>query len=87
MAPSVGDLSSLQKKKNESFKEYAQRWKALAARFTNPLPEKELTHTFINSLEEPFFSHLVRYTSASFSEIVLAGICIDNALLSEKLLT
>ena len=49
------------------------------------LPEKELTHTFINSLEEPFFSHLIEHTSVSFSEIVLASSRIENALLSGKL--
>ena len=43
MAPSVWDLSNMKKKTDESFKEYAQRWRAMAARITTPLPERDLT--------------------------------------------
>ena len=80
IAPSVWDLSGMKKKKDESFKEYAQRWGAIAARVTTHLPEKDLTFTFINTLEEPFFSHLVGHTTASFSEVMAARCRIENAV-------
>ena len=59
MAPSIWDLSNIKKKIDESFKEYAQRWRAMAAKVSTHLLEKDLTFTFINTVEEPFFSHLV----------------------------
>ena len=79
------DLSNMKKKKDESFKEYAQRWRAMAAKVTTQLPEKDLFHTFINTVEEPFFSHLVGHTSANFSEVVVAGCRIENAMTIGKL--
>ena len=85
MAPSVWDLSNMKRKKDELFKEYAQRWRALAARIATPLPEKDLTFTFINTLDEPFFSHLVGHASANFSEVVVAGCRIENAVSAGKL--
>ena len=66
-APSIWHLSNLQKKSNESFKEYAQKGRALAARVAIPLLKKQLTSSFINTLEEPFFSHLIGHTLANFS--------------------
>ena len=86
VAPSIWDLSNLQKKKGESFKEYAQRWRALAAKVTTPIPEKDLVFTFVNTLEDPFFSHLIGHASASFAEIVVSGSHIENAIKSGKIL-
>ena len=57
----------------------------MAARITTPLPERDLTFTFINTLDEPFFSHLVGHASASFSEVVMAGCRIENAISIGKL--
>lgn len=45
----------------------------------------DLTFTFINTLDEQFFSHLVGYTSANFSEVVVAECRIENAMLAGKL--
>ena len=87
IAPSVWDLSGMKKKKDESSKEYAQQWRATAARVTTHLPEKDLTFTFINTLEEPFFSHLVGHTTTSFLEVVVAGCRIENAIAVGKLQT
>ena len=52
----------------------------MAARVTTHLLEKDLTFTFINTLEEPFFSHLVGHAMANFSEVVAAGCRIENAI-------
>jgi hypothetical protein len=46
MAPDRDELRALSQKKKESFKEYAQRWRELAAQIRPPLEEKELTKLF-----------------------------------------
>ena len=84
-APLVWDLSNMKKKRDESFKEYAQRWRAMAARVTTHLLEKDLTFTFINTLEETFPSHLVGHTTANLSEVIAAGCRIVNAVSASKL--
>ena len=40
MAPNCIQLQNLSQKKDESFKEYAQRWREMAARVQPPLLEK-----------------------------------------------
>ena len=73
MAPTVWDLSNMKKRSTESFKEYAQRWRSMAAKITTPMPERDLTLMFINTLGNPYYQHLVGHTSSSFAEIVAAG--------------
>ena len=78
-------MSSLCKGNNESFREYAQCWRYFAARVATPIPEKDLTSTLINTLEKPYFSHLIGHTATNFSEIVAAGCRIESAITSGKL--
>ena len=51
----------------------------------NSVTRKDLTFTFINTLDEPFFSHLVGHTSTNFSEIVMVGCRIENTMTTRKL--
>ena len=57
----------------------------MATRVTTQLLEKDLTFTFINTLEEPFFSHLVGHTTTNFSEVTVVGCKIENVVSSGKL--
>ena len=70
----------MKKQPSESFKEYAQRWRGMAARLPQPMLEKDLTYVFINTLNEPYFKHLLANTSASFANIVVAGGRIEEAI-------
>ena len=85
VAPTVWDLSNLKKQPTESFKEYAQRWRSMAAKITTPMPERDLTLMFINTLGNPYYQHLVGHTSSSFAEIVAAGCRIEGGIASGKL--
>lgn len=49
MAPNRTQLQSLTHKTNESFKEYAQRWRELASRVQLPLLERELVNMFMST--------------------------------------
>jgi hypothetical protein len=50
MAPNRTQLQNLTQRSEESFKEYAQRWRELAARVQPPLLERELVDMFIGNL-------------------------------------
>ena len=85
VAPTVWDLSNLRKLPTETFKEYAQRWRSMAAKISTPVPEKDLTLMFINTLGNPYYQHLVRHITSSFAEIVAAGCGIEGGIASGKL--
>ena len=57
MAPDRMHLQSMSKKDTETFKEYAQRWREVAAQVEPPLMEKEMVAMFIDTLQSPFYTH------------------------------
>lgn len=85
MAPNRTQLQSLTQKSEESFKEYAQRWRDLAARVQPPLLEKELVYMFMSTLQGPYLDRMVGSASAGFSDLVVAGEHIENCLKSGKI--
>ena len=52
LKPNREFLRSLFQKKDESFREYAQRWRGAAARITPALDEEEMTQTFLKTLKK-----------------------------------
>jgi len=55
MAPDRDELRTMTQKDKETFKEYGQRWRELAAKISPPLEEKELTKIFLKTLG-PFYN-------------------------------
>ncbi|XP_050916261.1 uncharacterized protein LOC127131378 [Lathyrus oleraceus] len=85
MAPNRAQLQILTQKFEESFKEYAQRWWDLAARVQPPMLDKELVYMFMGTLQGPYLDRLIGSTSASFSDLVVAGERIENGLKTGKI--
>ncbi|XP_050900733.1 uncharacterized protein LOC127107491 [Lathyrus oleraceus] len=80
MAPNQTQLQSLPQKPDESFKEYAQRLRDLAARVQPPLLERELINMFVETLQGPYFEKMIGSTTSGFSDLVIAGERIENGL-------
>lgn len=78
-------LQNMEKKPNESFRQYAQRWREVAIQVQPPLLEKEMTMLFINTLKAPFITHMLGSASKSFSDIVMSGEMIESAVRSGKI--
>jgi len=55
MAPDRMQLQNMAEKSSETFKEYAQRWRELAAQVEPPLHEKEMITMFVETLQAPFY--------------------------------
>ncbi|XP_052489773.1 uncharacterized protein LOC105764811 [Gossypium raimondii] len=78
-------LQNMEKKQNESFRQYAQRWREVATQVQPPLLEREVTMLFINTLKAPFISHMLGSATKSFSDMVMSGEMIENAIRSGKI--
>ncbi|XP_016675150.1 uncharacterized protein [Gossypium hirsutum] len=78
-------LQNMEKKQNKSFRQYAQRWREVATQVQPPLLEKETTMLFINTLRTPFINHILGGATKSFSDIVMSGEMIENAIRCGKI--
>lgn len=75
----------MQKKGSESFRAYAQRWRELAAQVKPPMVEKEMVGAFLNTLKDPYYSHLIGHTTSSFADLVIVGERVEDGVKSGRL--
>jgi hypothetical protein len=59
IAPDRTSLSNLEKRDKESIREYAQRWRDLAAQVHPPLLEKEMVALFAKKLKASYYEHVM----------------------------
>ena len=85
MAPDRLDLQQMEKKSSESFKEYTQQWRDMAAQVQPPLIDKEMTSIFMNTLRAPFYDRMSGNASTNFSNIIVIGERIEYGIKHEKL--
>jgi len=85
MAPDRMQLQNMAKKSTETFKEYAQRWRELVAQVEPLLYEKEMITMFIETLQAPFYEHVLGSVSSNFSDIVTIGERIKHGLKTGKI--
>ncbi|XP_058782811.1 uncharacterized protein LOC131657417 [Vicia villosa] len=71
IAPNKTQLQSLVQGSKESFKEYAQKWRELAARVQPPMTEHEMIDMFTSNLSGHYY--LACSASANFSEMLGAS--------------
>ena len=76
---------NMEKKTNESFRQYAQRWREEAAQVHPPLTEKEMTVMFIDTLKAPYYDRLVGNATKNFADMVISGEMIDKAVRTGKI--
>lgn len=80
MAPDRDQLRSLSQKERETFKEYAQRWRGLAAQIIPPLEEKEMTKIFLKPLGPFFYEKMVASAPTDFTEMVSMGMRLEEGV-------
>ncbi|XP_070045052.1 uncharacterized protein [Nicotiana tomentosiformis] len=59
IVPDRQSLTKVEKRPNESFREYGFRWKEQAARVYPPMEEDEMVEYFRQALEPTYFGHLI----------------------------
>ncbi|XP_014500282.1 uncharacterized protein LOC106761261 [Vigna radiata var. radiata] len=85
VAPDRLQLQNMTKKDNETFKEYAQRWRELAAQVEPPLYDMEMVAMFVNTLHPPFYERMVGNVSVNFVDIIIIGERIEVGLKNGKI--
>jgi len=80
MAPNHTQLQNMIKKEGETFKEYAQRWRDLAAQVAPPMVEREMLTMMVDTLPVFYNEKLVAYMPSSFADLVFAEERIEVGL-------
>jgi len=80
MAPDRTQLQNMSKREHESFKEYAQRWRDLAAQVAPPMVEREMITMIVDTLPVFYYEKLVGYMPSSFADLVFADEGIEVGL-------
>ncbi|KAL4386417.1 hypothetical protein GQ457_09G026370 [Hibiscus cannabinus] len=85
MVPSRTVLQTMEQKPNESFRQYAQRWRDVAAQVQPPLLENEITLLFVNTLKDDFYDRMLDHATKPFADMVLTGELIQAAIKSGRI--
>ncbi|KAL4323422.1 hypothetical protein GQ457_11G023280 [Hibiscus cannabinus] len=80
MVPSRTILQTMEQKTNESFHQYAQRWRDVAAQVEPPLLENEITLLFVNTLKDDFYDRMLDHATKPFADMVMTGELIQAAI-------
>ena len=70
----------MEKKANESFREYAHKWRDLAAQVQPPMTDKELNKAFLNTMKASYYDRMVGNSNTNFSNVVSAGEMIESGI-------
>ncbi|XP_050876219.1 uncharacterized protein LOC127079911 [Lathyrus oleraceus] len=73
MALDRDQLRAMSQKDKESFKEYAQRWREIAAQIFPTLEEKEVTKIFFKTLSSFYYDRMIASAPSYFTEMVNMG--------------
>ena len=72
-------------KDRDSFKEYAQRWREVAAQVIPPMEEKEMTKIFLKTLGAFYYERMVASAPSDFTKMVGMGIRLEEAVREVRL--
>ena len=86
IAPDHTVLMRTKKKSGESFREYAQRWRELAAQVQPPMMENEMIKWFIDNLKPPYYEKMISTQVTHFASLILIGERIDEGIRSMKIM-
>ncbi|XP_039173736.1 uncharacterized protein LOC104446303 [Eucalyptus grandis] len=75
----------MEKKRSESFKEYAVRWRNLAAQITLEPTNKELMKSFVKTLPSEFRNRMASTYVESFNQLILVGEHIEMGIRMHKI--
>ncbi|KAL4360680.1 hypothetical protein GQ457_04G025080 [Hibiscus cannabinus] len=87
MVPNRTMLQGMTQGNNENVRQYAQRWRDLAAQVQPPIMESEITRIFMDTLKGPLYEKMISNISLSFAEFVNTAESIVAAFKSGKLKT
>ena len=75
----------MEKKTNETFSEYAHKWRDLAAQVQPLLTDKELNKMFLNTLKAPYYDRMIGNSNKDFSDVISVGEMIEAGVKQGKI--
>ena len=84
-APDRISLQNIEKKATKTFREYAHKWRDLAAQVQPPMTNKELKKMLLNTLKAPYYDRMIGNSKNNFLDVVFAGEMIENGVKSGKI--
>ena len=73
-------LKNMEKKTTEMFREYAHKWKDLAAQVQPLMTDKELNKMFLNTLKSPYYDRMIGNSNNNFLDVVSTGEMIEDGV-------
>ena len=70
----------MEKKVIKTFREYAHKWRDLAAQVRPSMTNKELNKMFLNTLKAPYYDRMIGNSNTNFSNVVFARKMIENGV-------
>lgn len=75
--PTRDQVRALKMKSNESFREYASRWRQVAMEVRPIMEEPEIITHFIRTLHNLFYTHMIALNAKEFSDLIEIGERLD----------
>ncbi|XP_050915283.1 uncharacterized protein LOC127130288 [Lathyrus oleraceus] len=83
--PDRDQLRSMQQREKETFREYAQRWREIAAQVVPPMEEKEMTKVFLKTLDTFYYERMIASAPTDFTDMVNMGVRLEEAVREGRL--
>ncbi|XP_070045977.1 uncharacterized protein [Nicotiana tomentosiformis] len=81
-APDVFYIQNLKKKPMETFREYATRWRSVAAKVRPALEEEQMNKFFVRAQDPQYYERLMVIENYKFSDIIKLGERIEEGIKS-----
>ena len=85
IAPNRIVIQRKEKKNGESFREYAWRWRKLAAQVLPPMMVDKMIKWFIDNLKPPYYEKMISAHVTHFASLIPIGERIDKGIRSKKI--
>ncbi|XP_050919781.1 uncharacterized protein LOC127137354 [Lathyrus oleraceus] len=85
MAPTRLQLQNHSQRSNETFKEYAQRWREMVSRVRPTLSYNELVDIFMGTLHGMYFEKMIGSSSTNFTDMITIREHVESGLKSGKI--
>ncbi|XP_070028585.1 uncharacterized protein [Nicotiana sylvestris] len=87
VAPDCSSLSKMEKKPEESFREFGLRWREQAVRVSTPIGEEEMVKLFLQAQGPTYFSHLITTLGKTFNDVLKMGELVEEGIKSGKIMS
>ncbi|XP_050875325.1 uncharacterized protein LOC127078957 [Lathyrus oleraceus] len=85
MAPDRDQLRAMSQRDKETFKEYAQRWREVAAQICPPLEESEMTKIYLKTLSSFYYERMIASAPSDFTNMVNMGMRLEEGVCEVRL--